>query len=49
VHWEAILVTTPDITSLRDADCVTGLLECDRNVLELGRVTSEEKTAAKQS
>ncbi|PON58195.1 ATP binding protein MinD, bacterial-type [Parasponia andersonii] len=26
---EAILVTTPDITSLRDADRVTGLLECD--------------------
>ncbi|KAF2315574.1 hypothetical protein GH714_040083 [Hevea brasiliensis] len=26
---EAVLVTTPDITSLRDADRVTGLLECD--------------------
>ncbi|KAL2334772.1 hypothetical protein Fmac_015985 [Flemingia macrophylla] len=26
---EAILITTPDITSLRDADRVTGLLECD--------------------
>ncbi|KAG9451660.1 hypothetical protein H6P81_004564 [Aristolochia fimbriata] len=26
---EAILVTTPDITALRDADRVTGLLECD--------------------
>ncbi|CAH2080355.1 unnamed protein product [Thlaspi arvense] len=26
---EALLVTTPDITSLRDADRVTGLLECD--------------------
>ncbi|KAJ7515521.1 hypothetical protein O6H91_22G016600 [Diphasiastrum complanatum] len=26
---EAIVVTTPDITSLRDADRVTGLLECD--------------------
>lgn len=26
---EAILVTTPDITSLRDADRVCGLLECD--------------------
>ncbi|KAL8233671.1 hypothetical protein R6Q59_019771 [Mikania micrantha] len=26
---EAVLVTTPDITALRDADRVTGLLECD--------------------
>ncbi|XP_039032777.1 putative septum site-determining protein minD homolog, chloroplastic [Hibiscus syriacus] len=26
---EAVLVTTPDITSLRDADRVMGLLECD--------------------
>lgn len=26
---EALLVTTPDITALRDADRVTGLLECD--------------------
>lgn len=26
---EALLITTPDITSLRDADRVTGLLECD--------------------
>lgn len=26
---EAVLITTPDITSLRDADRVTGLLECD--------------------
>ncbi|KAJ4776777.1 Site-determining protein [Rhynchospora pubera] len=26
---EAILVTTPDITALRDADRVAGLLECD--------------------
>uniref|UniRef100_A0A6N2LE94 Expansin-like CBD domain-containing protein n=1 Tax=Salix viminalis TaxID=40686 RepID=A0A6N2LE94_SALVM len=26
---EAVLVTTPDITSLRDADRVVGLLECD--------------------
>ncbi|CAM8971063.1 unnamed protein product [Rhodiola kirilowii] len=26
---EAVLVTTPDITSLRDADRVIGLLECD--------------------
>lgn len=26
---EAVVVTTPDITSLRDADRVTGLLECD--------------------
>jgi len=26
---EAVLITTPDITALRDADRVTGLLECD--------------------
>jgi len=26
---EAVLVTTPDITALRDADRVAGLLECD--------------------
>ncbi|KAH0456938.1 hypothetical protein IEQ34_014845 [Dendrobium chrysotoxum] len=26
---EAVLVTTPDITALRDANRVTGLLECD--------------------
>ncbi|KAM1091194.1 hypothetical protein ACFX2J_018512 [Malus domestica] len=27
---EAVLVTTPDITSLKDADRVIGLLECDK-------------------
>lgn len=26
---EAVLVTTPDVTPLRDADRVTALLECE--------------------
>ncbi|CAA2986009.1 septum site-determining minD homolog, chloroplastic [Olea europaea subsp. europaea] len=40
---EAVLVTTPDITSLRDADRVTGLLECD-GIRDINMIVNRVRT-----